>query len=237
MEQEKDTQPQLEKQPLIKPALSIMGAHFGGIIIALVLCFTLAYLMTGGWLILMIPLILLIYSMPIYGTMWQMGTSDSNKANFGHIKLDRWRGAKLAAIGMSPWLVMGILFLLSKFGLFWNFVIPYKLLNAEMWPIINAMESSMYLPDFTVGQAIIAALLPVIPIFIAELGYILGTKDFSITQHVVYSNKKKQVPAAPQSTYEQYQQRQSYKGAAAQPEIQKKPSLMQRILYKNDDKK
>lgn len=234
--------PQLEKQKLLKPALSFLGAHAGGVLIANILCFGLAGMMSNMGLLLCIPLILLVYSMPVYGTLWGMGMSDSNKANFGHIVLDRWRGAKIALVGMIPWIVCSVLFLLSKFGLFWNFVVPYKIINGEVWPIINALhvfagqKVSMYLPAFSYGQVIAAAVVPLIPILIAEFAYYLGTKDISISQRLIYKNKKK--PAAEQkTTYQQYQERQK-PGAAPQAEEEKpKASLLHKIMYKDDDRK
>lgn len=232
--------PEIEKQPLIKPALSFLSSHVGGLFMAALLCLALSGLMTGVGLYLCIPLTLLVYGIPVYGTMWSMGMSDMNKANFGHIVLDRWRGAKLAAIGLSPWILCSVLFLLSKFGLFYNFVVVYKIINAEVWPAINALHVfagervSMYLPDFSYGQAVAAALFPLFPVLLAEFAYFLGTKDISLAQKLIY--KKQKTPPAPKTTYEQYRERQKRVTPVAQKPVEK-PSLLHRILYKDEDKK
>lgn len=249
MEQEKETrmpppreEVPIEKQPLLKPALSLLGAHAGGILIALILCFALSGIMANWGLLIAIPVIFLVYCMPIYGTTWAMGMSDSNKAHFGHIVLDPWRGAKIALITMIPWFLSGLLFLLSKFGLFYNFTVIFKIINAELWPIFNAVQVfagqpvSMYLPDFSYFQVILCFIFTLLPVAAAQVGYTLGVKDISLTQKIVYKSKKQPVKEEKKSSYEQYQERQH--GGASPAESQKeKKSLMQRILYKNDDEK
>ena len=229
------------KQPLIKPALQVMAAQAGGILLALIFCFGLAVLMTGMGLLFCIPLVLLCYSVPLYNSMWGLGHSDGNKAHFGHIVLDPWRGVKISLIANIPWLCSGVLFFLSKCGLFWNFTVIYKIINAEVWPIMNAVQVfagqdvSMYLPDFAWWQVVVCALLPLLPVAVAHLGYSMGTRDISIVEKVLYVNKKKKAEDPPKSTYEQYRARQKHSAAPQEPE--KKPSLLQKILYQNDDKK
>lgn len=242
--QARTAQVEIEKQPLLKPALSILGSHAGGVLISNILCFGLSGMMSNWGLLLAIPLIFLVYSMPIYGTAWAMGLSDSNKANFGHIVLDKWRGAKLCLVAISPWLVSGLLFILSKFGLFYNFTIIFKLLNAEVWPAINAVhvfagqEVSMYLPSLSFFQAFLAAILTVLPVIPAQLGYFLGTKDISISQKLIYKNTKKggkNVQKPEKTTYDMYQERQKHSSADL-TEPKEKTSLLHKILYKDDTK-
>ena len=195
------------KQPLIKPALQVMAAQAGGILLALIFCFGLAVLMTGMGLLFCIPLVLLCYSVPLY----------------------------------NSWLCSGVLFFLSKCGLFWNFTVIYKIINAEVWPIMNAVQVfagqdvSMYLPDFAWWQVVVCSLLPLLPVAVAHLGYSMGTRDISIVEKVLYVNKKKKAEEPPKSTYEQYRARQKHSAAPQEPE--QKPSLLQKILYQNDDKK
>ncbi len=229
------------KQPLMKPAFQAMGAHVGGILLALIFCFGLARLMTGMGLLFCIPLVLLTYSVPLYNSLWGQGHSDGNKAHFGHIVLDPWRGAKIALLANLPWIVSGVLFFLSKCGLFWNFTVIFKIMNAEVWPIMNALhvfagqEVSMYLPSFSWWQVVVCALLPLLPVAVAHLGYSMGVRDISLMEKLMYVNKKK--PAAPsKSTYEQYQERQKHKTAPAE-EAQKKASLLHKILYQDEEKK
>ncbi|MEG0692979.1 MAG: hypothetical protein RR444_07840, partial [Oscillospiraceae bacterium] len=163
-----------------------------------VFCFGLAGLMsnTGGLLVAQI-LILLVYSFPTYSTMWEFGHKDLNRFNYGHIARDQFRGFKIGLIANIPFFLISLLFILSKFGLFYNIVIPFKLINAEIWPLINLIQPWAYMDKFAMWQVLLVAILPVIPVLIAGGAYILGNHDYSPMQKLVYKNKKK--PAKPKT--------------------------------------
>lgn len=167
-------------------------SHIGGLLIAIIFCFGLSSLFEGYGFLIVIPVVLFLYSYPIYSSMWNAGHRDLNSAQFGHTVLHRERGFLYGLVGSVPIMLISLCFVLSKFGLFFNFVIPYKLLNAEIWPIINVMTSSPYLPDFAVWQIFLIAILSIaVPIVIGELGYLAGTYDFAVMQRLVYKNKDK----------------------------------------------
>jgi hypothetical protein len=179
------------KQPVWKPAFSLFLSHLGGLLVALVFCVGLTPWMTTNMVYVCIAVVLFLYSLPVYRTMWGLGHEDRNRANFGHIRLDRFRGLKLALIAYSPNLLMGILFFLSKFNIFpWAFVPLYKILNGELWPIINAIQISWYMTDYSILQTIAVSLLPLLPVLIAAGGYLLGTHDFSIYHRLIYRDQK-----------------------------------------------
>lgn len=176
---------------LKKAVLSLLWSHCGGIIVALIFCVGMSPLMFGNGLWISTPIVLLVYSLPVYRTMWEIGHADLNRANFGHITLNRWRGIQIGLLAMIPFFLTGVFFLLSKAGLFPNFVVLYKFLNAELWPVINLIQISMYLPDYNWLQTIaVALLIHLIPVAVAEFAYQLGSRDFSIKQKLVYKGKK-----------------------------------------------
>lgn len=182
---------------LLKQASGLFGAHVGGIILSLIFCLGLAGLMGSVWgLILSQVLILLVYSFPSYSTMWDYGHKDLNRANYGHIEKDLYRGFKVGLIAHIPFFVLSLLLVLGKFGLFFNIVIPFKLINAEIWPLINLIQPKAYLDNFAIWQLLLVAILPLIPVLIAGGAYILGIHDYSPMQNLVYKNKKKK-PAKP----------------------------------------
>ena len=139
---------------LKKAVLSLLWSHCGGIIVALIFCIGMSPLLFGNGLWISTPIVLLVYSLPVYRTMWEIGHADLNRAHFGHITLNRWRGIQIGLLAMIPFFLTGVFFLLSKAGLFPNFVVLYKFLNAELWPVINLIQISMYLPDYNWFQAI-----------------------------------------------------------------------------------
>ena len=148
-------------------------SHIGGLLIAIIFCFGLSSLFEGYGFLIVIPVVLFLYSYPIYSSMWNAGHRDLNSAQFGHTVLHRERGFLYGIVGSVPIMLISLCFVLSKFGLFFNFVIPYKLLNA-VWQIF-----------------LIAFLSIAVPIVIGELGYLAGTYDFAVMQRLVYKNKDK----------------------------------------------
>lgn len=196
------------KQSAPRAVRSMIFAHLGGILISLVLCFALVPLMTGLGLILTIPLTLGVYLATIYGTLWGMGHDDANLANFGHIDLDSWRGLKIYALAMTPFYVLSLFFLACYFfraPWFTGLAIAYKVISANVWPIMNAFQVSSAQPDIALWQAVIMTALPAVALPFSHLAYHLGTKDFSIMQKLIYKNKgkkkKKQGPKPPKSQY------------------------------------
>lgn len=191
---------------IMKQAWGLLGSHFGGVIIALLFCFGLSSLMVNPWgLVLAQVLTLIAFSFPVYSTMWEYGHKDKNRSNYGHIVLDKYRGVKVALIANSPFLLMSLLMLLSKFGLFWNIIIPFKLVNAEVWPLINLIQPDAYLPSYTIWQMILVALLPILPLVIEGVGYIFGLNDYSPMAKLIYKKKKPQpTKKAPPTIKSQY---------------------------------
>ena len=176
-----------------KTVAAVLGSHLGGVIIACIFCFGMSTLLADGYFWVMIPLILALYSYPLYGTMWNAGLRDRNYDKRGHGELSKLRGFLYVAVALSPVIVMAILMVASKFGLFYNIVMLFKLLNAEIWPIVNAFTPSMYLSDFELWQIVVVSLLSiVIPMIIGEFGYYMGRRDISIKQKLIYQNAPKQ---------------------------------------------
>ena len=187
--QQENTYP--EKRPVKKPLGKLVLAHLGGWLMALIFCIGLTPWMINNMVYVCIPVVLFLYSIPIYRNLWALGHEDYNLARFGHIKLDRTRGLKLAILLYAPYLLLGVLLILSKFNLFpWSFVALYKILNAQLWPIINAIQISWYMTQYTVWQALIVGLLPLLSVGIAAGAYLLGTYDFALYQRLVYKNEK-----------------------------------------------
>ena len=180
----------LEKQPVLKPAVSLLWNHVGGLLACIVVCIGAGFagLLQGTGLWFSLIALLFLYSLPIYNNMWTLGHSDKNLADFGHIKLNPLRGVTIGLLANAPNLLLGLLFFLSKFGIGWNITVLYKFLNPEVWPLINLIQPEISMLDFTVWQALLVALLPLIPVVIAEISYYLGTKDLSVGHKLVYKD-------------------------------------------------
>ena len=204
------------KHSMIKTACSLLIAHLGGLLISVIVCFSLSPLMAGIGIWAGAPIVLLAYGSITYNTMWGLGHEDSNLAHFHHITLDPWRGLKVSFIAMTPFLAFGAAFAIcaavslstGEETWFLLLAIVYRLVNAEVWPLINAVapQAAEGVTDsWSIGSAVAAALFTLIPLVIHQLGYFLGTKDFSIMQRLIYKNKKsKKKPKAPRPPKSQY---------------------------------
>lgn len=129
----------------------------------------------------------------IYGISWIYGNKDSNKVHFGRIKEDKWRGAKIGLLATIPYFLLFIVFLICGLGVYEKAsAIIYKFANCYAFGFIDMICGS----DYTAGMlswwkfVLLFALL-FIPAIICELGYWLGYKDISISEKIVYKNKKK----------------------------------------------
>ena len=179
------------KHHIFFPAVSTLGYQLITILLCNFVCISFAGFMgSASGLVVVEVILLLIYFGIVYSSLWNQGREDNNLAHFGHIALDRWRGIKIGLLANIPFLLMGLLLVLSRFGLFWNFVLIYKIANAAFWPLINLFESTLDVMDFAVWQVIVIALLPLLTAVVSQIGYLLGIKDFSIMQKLIYRNKK-----------------------------------------------
>lgn len=184
--------------------LSLTGAHYGGVIISIIICFGLSGLMIKGtWGLLLSQLFALIaYSYPIYGTAWNMGHTDLNRANFGHIERKRFEGFKLGAIACAPLYLVSFLLILSKLGAFPNITVLYRLINAHTWPLLNIIHPNWEMANFSWGSVILFAVVPAaFAIALSGIGYLCGNYDFSPIQKLVYKDKKKDTKTSKKTSH------------------------------------
>ncbi|MEG2813170.1 MAG: hypothetical protein RSA79_01085 [Oscillospiraceae bacterium] len=178
---------------LIKPSFSFFGYHLACIILSEIISISLGMLYdTPLGMLGLGAILLIVYSLPIYNYMWGLGHRDLNKQSFGHMKKDNFRGFKIALLGSVPLFCVSLLFVLSKFGLFFNFTIFYKMLNSEVKPLMSLINSSTYVSQYSYLQVFLVVLLTLIPAILSGIFYFIGNKDFSISQHLIYKKQTTQ---------------------------------------------
>lgn len=186
----------MQKYDYLKSGVKLFGSHLGGLIVANIFCVILSTIMADKWgNIVSIPLLLVVYSLPVYGSIWTKGNKDRNSENYDRLNKNPYRGFIIGLIENSPFILTGLFFFLSKLGIGYNFVFLYKILNAEILPIMNLFAygpDSIYLTSYTVSDAFFIALLPLIPVLLDGAYYLLGYFDISPWQRVVYKGKKKE---------------------------------------------
>ncbi len=176
----------------------VMGIRvFGYTVLGTVLCFLVLFFL-GGLTEYTLGLVLIqfcnlfIYIPLLYSPMWLEGDKNNNMVQFGRMEEDLKRGFKIGAIAAIPSALVSILLLLSKAGLFYDFLVIYKIIAAQILPGLNLFTgTTSYITDLSWAAIIVLSLLPVfIPVF-CGVGYVLGYKRIAIMQKIVYKDSKK----------------------------------------------
>ena len=131
-----------------------------------------------------------------YSDMWYLGDSDRNNVQFGHRPEDKWRGAKIGLVASIPAILMWLVLVAGKLaGALPGFVKWYRWFNVCFWPYMDGVIPSTVMDPAAapwggvLAMLVAALLLPVI----TGVGYLLGYKEFSIRDRLVYTATGKKV--------------------------------------------
>ena len=126
----------------------------------------------------------------VYPNMWSLGAKDSNLVRFKHKKEDKLRGLKIGLIAIIPLFIAMVVFLVALREA--TAVALFAMLFASFFSFIHAIGgSAQYLSDLSVLQSIMMVLpLFIIPL-IAWAAYLLGYKDISLGEKLIYKNNNK----------------------------------------------
>ncbi len=124
----------------------------------------------------------------IYPKFWQMGTKDSNLVHFKHQREDKLKGLKIGLLSAIPGIILLIVFM---------FFIPtvnsalYKILCSGLYVFIELiLGSSKTFADLSILQFIGLLLLKAIVPLTAFGAYLLGYKNISLHEKLVYKKNK-----------------------------------------------
>lgn len=121
----------------------------------------------------------------IYPNVWSLGAKDSNLVKFKHKKEDKLRGLKIGLIAVIPPLVLMIVIFIFGRKIF-N-VALFSLIFANFYSLIEVISGGAnMLSELAVWQMILMALLLFIAPLISFVAYLLGYKDISIGEKIVY---------------------------------------------------
>ena len=138
-------------------------------------------------------LIILLLVMP-YSILWSQGDKDCNSVHFGHMDEDKLRGLKVGAVAGIPSYIAYIILLLSKLGLFLpHYFTAYRFLNISYLPLINLIIGSGVSATMDVSWInlfILFIILAIFP-FVCHLSYVLGYKQISISEKIIYTDPSK----------------------------------------------
>jgi hypothetical protein len=129
-----------------------------------------------------------------YNRIWTLGTNDNNKVKFGRAKEDKLKGLKIGLICSIPSFLLFVLAVLSRFGILPQALFSiYKLANFHLFGINNIIfgtDVTIALSQIPVWRFAVAFLPLLILPAICMVAYVLGYKDISLKDKLIYKDKK-----------------------------------------------
>lgn len=176
---------------------SSLGTMLTGELICILLMF-LVFSFVGnnitGLLLSELICVFLFYGI-IYSSFWAEGDDDRNKVNLKKAEKNLLKGLKVGLILSIPQLIMNILLMLEKLNLSFSFIGIYKILNAHLWPLFNALTSTgqnkapyiiMNISNISWSAILIVTSTIIILPALSSIAYILGYKGITLKQKIVY---------------------------------------------------
>lgn len=129
----------------------------------------------------------------VYPSLWNLGAKDSNLVRFKHQQEDPLKGLKIGLVSQIPAFLLWLGTLICALGA--NKTLPlalYRFINCHYYSFIQVIFGT----DKTVGDlgvlqfVLLFLLLGIVPVA-AHIGYLLGYKDFSISEKIIYKNVRK----------------------------------------------
>ena len=125
----------------------------------------------------------------IYPNIWDLGAKDSNLVKFKHKNEDKLRGLKIGLIAVAPAVIL-MLVIFACGGKLFN-VALFAMLFANFYGIIEAVSgSAIMVSDLAVWQMAVMVISLFIAPLIAFAAYLLGYKDVSLSEKLIYKKNK-----------------------------------------------
>ena len=120
------------------------------------------------------------------------GTNDSNLVRFKHKNEDKFKGLKIGAVAAVPNYLLLIFLVIAKLGAFPNFPMAlYKFLNSSVYSFIEIiLGRAITVSELAVWRLALLFILPLLIPVIAGISYILGYKNISVGEKLIYKNKQ-----------------------------------------------
>ncbi len=129
----------------------------------------------------------------LYSSLWQLGTMDSNLVHFKHKAEDKLKGFKIGLIAIIPSVLILLVLTATKSTAVIS-AMPVALLNfaySVTFSINNLIcGSAETIGDLKIWQLLIYIVLQFIVPAITYTAYILGYKNFSISEKFIYKKNK-----------------------------------------------
>lgn len=138
-------------------------------------------------------ILILMFTTSIYIPFWEYGDKDANLVAFNRKEKDTLSGVKIAIVSIIPYLLSTVLLVVYKLGTDASVrICPviYEIINVQFIYIIQSLMSMDKLTEPSWISIIVCMLLPLYTVLVAQIAYILGYKQISIKEKLVYKSKK-----------------------------------------------
>lgn len=137
-------------------------------------------------------LALFIVGCSVYTCIWRDGSSDYNRVKFGHMKYDKYKGLRAGLCAAIPQLVMWLAMIVCKL-IHVNFAPAYKIFNFYLMNFLNWLfgDIGMTIETISMGNILLSGITLLIIPAAAFPAYIIGYRQFSVSEQLIYKNLKK----------------------------------------------
>ncbi len=134
---------------------------------------------------------LVIFGVFPYSIMWRMGSRDENFVHLGRMQADALFGLKTGLLTAAPTILLYILLVLGKYGLFDAVIIKwYRILNVAFIPYLDAVYAGAEEAAALSFEGLLAAgaIVLFIPL-VCSVAYALGFAQISVRESLIYKKK------------------------------------------------
>jgi len=183
----------MKKTNIAKLALSLFGKLLIAIVMSLIVSISMMLLFSKifnvGIVIAQICCLGIFLTIP-YSMLWEAGSADKNKVNFGHEDEDLNKGFKVGLLASMPaFFSAALLLLFSVIGRGGVIKFIFYGFNAYFAPtLLKVIPLNMPMGDLWPLRAFLVSLLTMILPLVAWIAYRLGYKRISLIDKFVYKN-------------------------------------------------
>ncbi len=124
----------------------------------------------------------------IYVYIWKIGNNDLNLVKFDRIKFDKLKGLKIGLLATIPFAIVYLMLVLGAIGMLpGKVIIFYRAVYGFVFPLTSKIIGSSFLAEeLSVLKLLLLALMVFIIPLICHFSYLIGYKDISIKNKIVY---------------------------------------------------
>lgn len=183
----------MKKIGVFRLAIQLFGRYLVGSIIALLLDLSVMMFLNNplGRALCQLLCFSAAFSL-VYLRAWQVGNSDKNMIEFGHITEDGAKGFKSGLLAAILPIIPSVVLIFSKLtGSFDGFLYIYRFLNPIFMPMnYSLLPATLSLGEIGILPIIISGVMPLIFIILSGFGYTLGLRDMTVSKALGIAKKK-----------------------------------------------